>query len=66
MTKYMIFAQDEYEPDKKVALKKIKHEKEAVAFAEDITNLKKYGCMTVVKETNDGKFQYSEGEWIQI
>ena len=61
MTKYMIFSQDEYEP-----VKKIKHEKEAIAFTKDIANLKKYGCMTVVKETDDGKFQYNEGEWIRI
>ena len=47
-------------------MKKIKHEKEAIAFTKDIANLKKYGCMTVVKETDDGKFQYNEGEWIRI
>lgn len=66
MTKYMIFVQDEYEPDKEVPLKKIKREKEAIAFVGDVTNLKKYGCMSLVKETDDGRYKYNEenGEWM--
>ena len=55
MTRYIIFTEYDKKP-----LKKIKHEYEAFNFVEDIRNLQRYGCMTIVKETDtDGVYVWN-------
>lgn len=64
MTKYIVYVSDENNRAKQ--LKKIKHEREAVSFINDFGNLADYGCMTLVKVTDDGEYLYDNdsGTWI--
>lgn len=66
MTKYIVYTADENNPDRAKQIKKIKHEKEAILFINDFGNLADYGCMTLVKVTDDGEYLYDNdhGEWI--
>lgn len=59
MTKYIVYAFDEEHTsssgeNKYKVVKKFKKDYEAFYFVEDIKNLYRYGCMTVIKETDDG------------
>ena len=49
MTKYLIYAEDEKKP-----VRKMKRDYEAIDFSEDVRNLQRYGCMSVVKVVADG------------
>lgn len=62
MTKYMVYADDEAHPGTmKLVKKKIKHEREAFDFIADVRNLQQYGCMTVIKDTDDqGSFFWNK------
>lgn len=46
MTKYEVYADGENRP-----IKKLKHEYEAINFINDVRNLARYGCLTLVKES---------------
>ena len=65
MNKYMIFVEDEYEPGVQRQLKKVKREREAVDFISDPRNLKMFGCMQAVCESDKGRQVYNPdtGEW---
>ena len=55
MTKYLIYAEDEKKP-----VRKMKHAYEAIDFAEDVRNLQRYGCMSVVKVVDDeGRYTWN-------
>ena len=60
MTKYIIYADDEERPGKQNVVKKIKsNEYEALGFINDMKNLSRYGCLTLVKKTDeDGEFTW--------
>jgi hypothetical protein len=49
MTKYLI-----YDENNKKPIRKTKHENDAFLFVSDFKNLQQYGCMTVVREDDDG------------
>lgn len=55
MTKYIVYAEDDNNPGKQTQVKKMKREYEAIDFIDDIRNLQRYGCMTVVKVTDEGE-----------
>ena len=53
MTKYIIYAEDDNRPGKLSVVRKIKNnEFEALNFINDMKNLCRYGCMTVVRDTD--------------
>lgn len=54
MTKYIIYAEDENNPGKQTQIKKMKREYEAINFVGDFRNLQRYGCMSVLRITDDG------------
>ena len=61
MTKYIIYAEDDERPGKQNVVKKIKNnEYEALSFVSDMKNLSRYGCLTLVKKTDeDGEFTWN-------
>lgn len=69
MTKYIIYAEDEERPGKQNVVKKIKsNEYEAMCFISDMKNLSKYGCLTLVKKTDeDGEYIWDSlgNSWIK-
>lgn len=52
MTKYIVFGESNKKP-----IRKTKHETDAMLFASDFKNLQQYGCMTIVRENDDGSRQ---------
>lgn len=50
MTKYEIYADGDNRP-----VKKLKREYDALNFISDVRNLARYGCMTLVRESDDGE-----------
>lgn len=69
MTKYIVYAEDENNPGKRAKVCKIKREYEALDFIGDVKNLSKYGCMTLIMETDDdGRYVWdNEGSaWIRM
>ena len=57
MTKYRVYAEDEDRPvidgTAYKQIKKFKREYDAIDFANDLRNLSKYGCMRLIKTTDD-------------
>ncbi len=51
MIKYEVYADGNNRP-----VKKLKREYEAINFINDVRNLAKYGCMTLVKESDDSAY----------
>ena len=49
MTKYFIYGEGNKKP-----IRKTKHENDAFLFASDFKNLQQYGCMTIIREDDDG------------
>jgi len=49
MIKYFIYGESNKKP-----IRKTKHENDAMLFATDFKNLNQYGCMTIVREDDDG------------
>lgn len=49
MTRYFIYGEGDKKP-----IRKTKHENDALIFISDFKNLQQYGCMTVVREDDDG------------
>ncbi len=70
MTKYIIYAEDDERPGKQNVVKKIKNnEYEALSFISDVKNLCRYGCLTVVKKTDeDGDFTWDQQmeTWVKM
>lgn len=67
MTKYIVYAEDEDRPVIDGAaykkLKKFNREYEALAFAGDVRNLARYGCMRLIKTTDeDGDYIWNADE----
>ena len=66
MTKYIVYAIDEEHPvldghNAYKPVKKFKRDYDAFGFIDDYKNLSRYGCMIVVKDTdNDGSFTWNE------
>lgn len=52
MTKYLIFGENDKKP-----IRKTKHENDAFLFISDFKNLQQYGCMTIIREDDDGMQQ---------
>ena len=52
MIKYYIYGENTKKP-----IRKTKHENDAMLFATDFKNLQQYGCMTIVRECEDGSRQ---------
>lgn len=50
MVKYYIFGEGTKKP-----IQRKKHESDAFVFVSDIKNLQRYGCMTIVREDDDGR-----------
>lgn len=50
MTKYLIYGETSRNP-----IRRTKHENDAMIFASDFKNLQRYGCMTVIQESDDGR-----------
>ena len=65
MTKYIVYAIDEEHPvldgtNAYKQVKKFKREYDAFGFIDDVKNLSKYGCMVVVKTTDeDGAYTWN-------
>lgn len=57
MTKYIVYVEDEDHPvmdgTAYKKLKKFNREYDAVNFVEDVRNLAKYGCMRIIKTTDE-------------
>ena len=70
MTKYIVYAEDEERPGKQNVVKKIKsNEYEALSFVNDLKNLSRYGCLTLVKKTDDeGDFTWDNqgNAWVKM
>lgn len=49
MIKYFIYGEGTKKP-----IRKTKHENDALVFASDIKNLQQHGCMTIIREDDDG------------
>lgn len=49
MIKYYIYGENNKKP-----IRKTKHENDAFLFITDFKNLQQYGCMTIVREDDDG------------
>ena len=49
MVKYYIYGETDKKP-----IRKTKHENDAFLFTTDFKNLQQYGCMTIVREDDDG------------
>lgn len=62
MTKYIIYAEDDYNPGEQVQVKKTKRENEAIDFIGDFKNLQRYGCMSIVRTADDGTRARWNGE----
>lgn len=60
MTKYIIYAEDDKRPGKQVQIRKAKREYEALDFVTDMKNLAKYGCMTLVMDSDGKEFVWDE------
>lgn len=52
MVKYILYGEGSKKP-----IRKTKHENDAFLFASDFKNLQQYGCMTIVREDEDGNRQ---------
>ena len=52
MVKYILYGEGNKKP-----IRKTKHENDAFLFASDFKNLQQYGCMTIVREDEDGNRQ---------
>lgn len=52
MTRYLIYGESDRKP-----IRKTKHENDALLFASDFRNLQRHGCMTVIREDDDGNRQ---------
>ena len=59
MIRYYIYAEDDNHPGKQIMVKKTKHEYDAINFVNEVKNLSLYGCMTLVKQDDDGKYTWS-------
>ena len=65
MTKYIVYAIDEDHPvldgcNAYKPVKKFKRDYDAFSFTDDVKNLSKYGCMMIVKDTdNDGSYTWN-------
>lgn len=62
MTKYWIYGENDKKP-----IRKTKHESDAMLFVTDFKNLQQYGCMTIVREDEDGSRMMWDSEmhaWI--
>lgn len=62
MIKYYIYGEGNKKP-----IRKTKHENDAMLFVSDFKNLQQYGCMTVVREDEEGNRQLWDNEskaWI--
>ena len=57
MTRYLIYGEGGKKP-----IRKTKHENDAMIFCSDFKNLQQYGCMTVVREDDDGARQIWDSE----
>lgn len=49
MIKYFVYGEGNKKP-----IRKTKHENDAMLFATDFKNLQQFGCMTIVREDDDG------------
>lgn len=49
MTKYLIYGEGNKKP-----IRKTKHENDAFLFVSDFRNLQQYGCMSIVREDDEG------------
>lgn len=52
MTKYFIYGEGNKKP-----IRKTKHENDAFLFISDFKNLQQFGCMTLIRENDDGSKQ---------
>lgn len=52
MIKYFIYGEGNKKP-----IRKTKHENDAFIFASDFKNLQQHGCMTIIREDDDGSRQ---------
>lgn len=52
MTRYLIYGESDRKP-----IRKTKHKNDALLFASDFRNLQRHGCMTVIREDDDGNRQ---------
>lgn len=52
MTKYLIYGEGNKKP-----IRKTKHENDAFLFISDFKNLQQFGCMTLIRENDDGSKQ---------
>ena len=62
MIKYYIYGEGNKKP-----IRKTKHENDAMLFVSDFKNLQQYGCMTVVREDEEGNRQLWDSDskaWI--
>ena len=57
MTRYLIYGESSKKP-----IRKTKHENDAILFIGDFKNLQQYGCMTVVREDDEGNRQIWDAE----
>ena len=57
MTKYYIYGEGSKKP-----IRKTKHENDAFIFVSDFKNLQQHGCMTIVREDDDGSRQVWNSE----
>ena len=60
MTKYIVYAELQEKP-----IRKFKREYDAVDFVTDFRNLADYGCMTLIMESDSGKYIWDRdlGDW---
>ena len=61
MTKYEVYAEGDNRP-----IKKTRREYEAIGFACDLRNLARYGCLTLIREADDGSvsvWDNLDGTW---
>ena len=59
MVRYVIYADDDNHPGKQIVVKKTKHEYDAINFVNDVKNLSRYGCMTLVRQGDEGSYTWS-------
>jgi len=52
MIRYYVYGEGNKKP-----IRKTKHENDAIIFATEFRNLQQYGCMTIVREHDDGMRQ---------
>lgn len=59
MVRYLIYADDDDHPGKQIVVRKTKHEYDALNFVSDVKNLSRYGCMTLIKQDDEGSYIWS-------